>query len=163
MSLNFISSARLLLDTVQEAAVALGVELPERRILTAGGVVYDCELVAVSAISSATGMAASGSMSALGPCGTVWRNELEIAIVICSAETISGPRGQIAPTPAQIETDTENVSKLADVIAETAILLTNSETVGEPTFSLQYGQPQGGLIAVVASVSMNSWATEGDE
>lgn len=145
-----------LMTTVETAASRLGVELPDRRVLPAGGAVYDCPMVAVSVTGLTAGLPDSTTPGGLVPCSpAAWSTQLELAIVRTANERPTGPRGELPPEPRDIEAD------LACVSADMAVLLgAVNDYVGDTrsgTASITIGQPQGGLIATVASTSVPLW------
>lgn len=160
-TIDFAASANLILQAIRDAAVQLGpgYALPERQYISAGGAVYDCEQVAVSVITSATGIVdpTGTPLSAVGNCNVVWNSTFEAAIVICSAETISGPRGAELPSAEQITEDAQNIDKMTDVLGLAITAVAESGVAGNLTASIAYGQPQGGLIAAVATIQLNAW------
>lgn len=145
-----------LMSEVESAATALSVELPDRRVLPSGGAVYDCEMVAVSALGLTAGLPSTQTPGGLAPCGPeAWSVQTEIAIVRKANEQATGPRGEYPPTVAMIQDDTDSVS------ADTAVLIralgSYAGDARAATASFSIGQPQGGLIAVVATSSVVLW------
>lgn len=158
-TIDFAASARLILSSIEDAAVTLGVVLPVRRYIGAGGAVYDCEQVVVSSISSQTGLVdpTGAPVAAIGNCNVIWNTTFEAAIVICSAEKVAGPRGAVLPTAEQMTTDADNIDKMTDVLGAAITAIAESGVVGNLTASVAYGAPQGTLIAAVATVTLNAW------
>jgi hypothetical protein len=148
---------------IESEAVALGTEIPDRRYVTTGGAVYDCEQVTVSANSITTGIAGATNdptQTNVGPCAPGWTVAVELAIVRSAAEAPVGRRGNEPPSVDCIEADT------AVAGADAAILTQAIESIAGPGWdqfgqvpaSVQFGEVQGGLTAVVMTVSLNTWA-----
>lgn len=158
---NAAAVASRFLQEITATAADVGISLPERQLITAGGAVYDCEMVVVSMLTSRTGLIGAENMpSNLGEgCDTNWSNTLEAAIVVCAQARMTGHGGRVLPTPAMIEQDATTVSLLGDLLVEAATRMGN-EGYGAVSASLEYGSPQGGLIAAVLTVGVNSWISE---
>ena len=154
-----IDACRYLLDEIRNAAVELRVDLPARQYVTMGGSVFDCEQVTVSGMSIQTGVVgAEGSgPDVIGSCPVVWNVTMEAAVVVCAHETTSGPRGQSVPSTSDIEADSESVSAGFGVLKRAVETVASSGRAGKLSCSVELGQPQGGLIAVVATVRVNLW------
>ena len=146
------------LASVEDAAVRLGVTLPARRYVTVGGAVYDCEQVSVSALSMTTGLVGglANPMSDLGPCDPIWNMIVEIAVVRCAQERPDGPRGELPPRLEWVSADATAMSQDSSVLTE-AVWAASADPLlaGEPQVNLAFTQPQGGLVAVVATVTYN--------
>lgn len=158
---DLFNSSRALLARVEGEAVALQFELPERRYVTVGGSVFDCEQVTVSAMRNATGVVdpAGSAMNTLGNCPVVWNTTYEIAIVLCAAEQIQGRRGATPPPVENVEADAHSMSVATAVLTNVAETITDQ--TGPVTADLQFGQPQGGLIATVLTLTANAWLDDG--
>jgi hypothetical protein len=152
-------AARAVLAAILTSADELGVLLPERQLLTAGGVVYDCEEVAVTLINAGTGIvgADQNPMSDLAPIPAVWNVTVGCAIVRRACEMPVGPRGQLPPTPDMIEADMVQMSADAAVLTGAAAALAGTRLTGFPQVNLTFQQTEGGLVAVTTSVTMNPW------
>ena len=148
-----------LLRRVVEAAIPLGVDLPIRQYVTLGGAVFDCEQVSVSAMSSEVGTVSSdpGAINLLGNCPPTWNMSYELAIVTCAAERMETQRGSRAPDVARVDRDALQVSRSYAVLRDTIDTIVASGDLGTPSASFQFGQPQGGLIACVATLNANVW------
>lgn len=150
------------LDAVEWAATELGVVLPDRRYATVGGAVYDCAQVSVSGLQIGPGLtgATAAGFADLVPCDPVWNMSVEIAIVRCANEKPDGPRGELPPKVEWVEADVEAMSADAAVLAEAASALSSDPAIvaGAPTVALQFTQPQGGLVAVSATITFNPFA-----
>lgn len=156
-----IGALRHLLMMVGERAVALGNELPQRQYVTTGGAVYDCAQVSVSANSITTGIA--GALDAGNPvnsCPPGWNVLVELAIVRGAEELPTGTRGQGIPKVECIEADTTvtdmDAATLTDAIE--TIAGPGWDQYGTVPASLQFGEVQGGLTAVVLTCTLNLWA-----
>ena len=158
-----VAAMRRLLDEVGVAATTMSNTLPERQYVTTGGAVYDCAQVSVSATSIATGIAGSPDAGqAVANCGPGWNVLLEIAIVRDANESMvtRGRRTTVAPKVEDIEIDTVQ----ADMDA--ASLTKAVETIAGPDWdqygsvpaSIQFGDVEGGLTAVVLTVTLNLWS-----
>lgn len=156
---DLFAAARAMLERVEATAATMEYTLPGRRYTTVGGSVYDCEQVTVSVMSSAVGIvSAEGTGGLVGPCDPTWNVTYEIAIVRKAHEANEGPRGQLVPTVEKIEADASGMSSAYAVLVN-AIEAVSSDAigVGRVTGSVQFGQPQGGLVAAVATVTANLW------
>lgn len=157
---SVVRALRHLLDEVGNAAVAAGHDLPTRQYITTGGAVYDCEQVTVSANSITTGVA--GAPDAGGPVGNCppgWHTAIELAIVRNAAEMVQGRRGTSAPKVTDIELDTDAADKDASVLTTAVETIAGPgwDQYGQVPASIQFGEVQGGLTAVVLSVTLNLW------
>lgn len=162
-----VSALRHLLDRVATAASEANQELPERRYVTTGGAVYDCAQVTVSGNSITTGIAgAEGAGGAVDGCPPGWHMQLELAIVRDAAEVMeTRGGGTVPPSVADIELDT------AQAGADASILTTAVESVAGPGWdqygavpaSIQFGEVQGGLTAVVLTITLNLWNIQYDQ
>jgi hypothetical protein len=154
-----IDACRYLLEEVRNAAVELRVVLPARQYVAMGGSVFDCEQVTVSGMSIQTGLVSpeGSGLDVIGPCPVTWNVTAEVAIVVCAHEAVSGPRGQSAPSVHDIEADSEAVSAGYGVIKRAVETIASSGQAGRVGCNVTLGQPQGGLIAVVATVQVNLW------
>lgn len=159
-----VATLQRLLTEVNGAAATADVTLPERQYATTGGSVYDCEQVTVSANSMSVGLAgqAEGNLSVVDGCVPGWTVVVEMAIVRQSKEMPVGRRGTSAPTVEDIEYDTTRAD------ADAAVLTSSVEAVAGPDWdqlgavpaTLQFGEVQGGLFAVVLTVTLNMWSIE---
>lgn len=156
---DLLANGKAILSAVESSALTLHVTLPDRQYVTVGGSVYDCEQVTVSAISSDTGLvgAESGGMSDLDPCDPVWKCVYEVGVVRKAVEAVSGARGTILPKVADVEADTKVVSADFAVLVGAAQAMSDAGVFRRMATSVQFGQPQGGLIAAVASFTVNLW------
>lgn len=152
-----VAMARDILEKVVAEADLLDVDLPERQYVTVGGSVFDCEQVVVSAMTANTGLvsATGEGLDVIGGCPPVWSAVFEVGIVVCASEKMGGTRGNVRPAVEGIEADAERMSKA------TAVLVNAAETMTEPfgavRCTIQLGQPQGALIATVATITVNLW------
>lgn len=154
------AALRTLLDRVVEAAVAAGIELPERRYVTTGGAVYDCAQVTVSSNSVSMGLAGDPNIPpGYGPCAPGWTSAFELAIIRPASEAPRGRRGTVAPDVSCIEADTERASADASVLVAAVEKSAGGATgeYGVVPASIQFGEVAGGLTAVVLSVTLNLW------
>lgn len=157
---DLIAGCRAVLAHVNSEAAKLGYALPTRQYSTVGGSVYDCEQTTVSAMSSAVGIVSpdSNPMNLVGPCDPIWNVTYEVAIVRCAAETVTGPRGESPPTTAAIEIDTDGMSSAYAVLLNVAETMAAADDgVGRVTANVVFGQPEGGLIATVMTLTANLW------
>lgn len=156
-----ITNGRKILEQVRTSAAKYGYTLPVRQYVTVGGSVFDCEQVVVSAIRAGTGVVESESADALalvGPKVPVWNVTYEVSIVRTAAEKVSGPRGDILPTPGQIEADAAVVSTIFAILDDVVVAMSDAiDGVGRLRASFEMGQPEGGLIAGVMTVTSNLW------
>lgn len=157
-----IGTLRYLLSEVEAAAERAGVGLPARRYVTTGGAVYDCAQVSVSANSMTTGLAGDqNSMQGqgIGPCPPGWNVAVELAVVRDATEATVGRRGTVTPPTDSIEIDTTQASADAAVLTQAieALAGPNWDQLGNIPASIQFGEVQGGLSAVVLSVTINVW------
>lgn len=157
---DLVGTLRWVLDRIVTEAAALenALELPSRRYVTVGGAVFDCEQVVVSGMSINTGLASpTGDSLQLitSGCAVAWSAQIEAAIVFCANEKMGGTRGEQAPLVSGIEADAEKMSKCSAVLANVAEKM--PDTFGPVSCNIQLGQPQGGLIAAVATIGSNLW------
>lgn len=136
-------------------------KLPSRTYVTTAGAVYDCEQYTVSANQITTGLA--GSVEAgqpVGNCAPGWNCTFELAIVRCAREKPTVTRSEVKPPKVEdIELDT----KQAD--ADAAVLTRAVESIAGPGWdqygtvpaSIQFGEVEGGLFAVILSITLNLW------
>lgn len=156
---DLINNARYILNNVEAAAASLAFALPDRRYVTVGGSVYDCPQVTVSAMSSMAGLVSpdTNALQTLGPCPPIWQVTYEAAIVLRAAEATEGARGTIAPSVSKVESDTLNMSTAYAALINAIDLMTEDGIVGRLAATVQMGQPEGGLIAAVATIMTNLW------
>lgn len=156
-----VAVLRRLQTEVSGAAAALGHALPTRQYVTTGGAVYDCEQVSVSANSITSGAAGSpdAGQPVGGQCDTGWNVSIEMAVVRAAAEMPVGRRGTSPPTVECIEADTDNADRDAAVLsaAVEAVAGPGWDQYGNVPASIMFGEVQGGLTAVVLSVTLNLW------
>lgn len=156
-----VGALRHLLDQVSAAATAASNELPARRYVTTGGAVYDCAQVSVSGNSITTGIAGSeGAGGAVESCPPGWHMQVEMAIVRDAAEMMqTRGGGTVPPDVASIELDTAQADKDAAVLTEAVESVAGPgwDQYGAVPASIQFGEVQGGLSAVVLSVTLNLW------
>lgn len=156
---------RRMQTVINDAAAAQDVELPERQYVTTGGAVYDCEQLTVSANSVSVGIAGADGGGQVANCGPGWNVALELAIVRKACEAPSGRRGELPPKVDCIEEDTKQSSRdLALLTAGvTAIAGPGWDQFGNVPASIQFGEVQGGLFAVVLTATLNMWDFSTDE
>lgn len=153
-------------DAVLVAASSLGVEIPERRVITMGGAAYDCEQLAVSGMTGVPGIpgsetTASGIIANCPP--GAWMAEVEVALVrkSCSGvAAIPGRRGNGVPDASSYGKEAEMVSDDFDLLRAAANSLAggSENQFGSVTASIVMGQAQGGRIASVLSLGIAIWA-----
>lgn len=150
---------RIILGAIEDAAVAQGYILPDRRYVTVGGSVYDCKQVVVSALSADTGLnAATGQpLDNFDSCPPVWRATFEAGIVLTAVEAVEGQRGTLPPKVEKVEDDTKAMSRAFSLLAAASQALSD-KGYARVTSNIAFGQPQGGLIAAVATIGVNLWA-----
>ena len=153
------AQARDILARVVTEAAALDLDLPDRQYITVGGATFDCEQVSVSAMSANTGLvqATGEGLDLIGNCPPVWSAPFEVAIVLCANEKMEGTRGQLSPAVSGIEADADKISAAVATIVNVAESLSGIN--GPVRCEIQLGEPQGGLIAAVGTVTTNLWAT----
>jgi hypothetical protein len=152
---DVFNAAATLLHYVEDAAVSFGIRLPNRRTLTTGGAVYDCEMVTISSTQVTLGLP-SGNDGRLVPCGpSSWTLQAQIAIVRCAAERPQGLRGEGPPRASDLIRDAAMTSKDCAVLAEAVGRY--ADLTNDATLSLATGSTQGGLIATVATVAVPLW------
>lgn len=156
---DLLTNSRYILKHIEDAAVELNFELPARRYVTVGGSVFDCEQVTVSTMTSNTGVVSpsAGALDVIGPCPPVWNAAYEAAIVLCASEAVEGPRGTKLPPVEKVEADASNMSTAYAIIVNAVDAIAGSGDVGSISCVVTFGQPQGGLIAVVATITANLW------
>lgn len=156
---------RRMQSTIVDAAAAQDVELPARQYVTTGGAVYDCAQMTVSANQVSVGIAGADGGGQVANCGPGWNVSLELAIVRQACEAPSGRRGEKPPTVDCIEEDTKQASAdLALLTAGiTAIAGPGWDQYGNVPASIQFGEVQGGLFAVVLTATLNMWDFSTDE
>jgi hypothetical protein len=156
---DLINNARYILGKIEEAAASVDLTLPDRRYVTVGGSVYDCEQVTVSAMTAQTGIVSpeADALQVIGPCPPTWNVTYEAGIVLCAHEKVRGPRGELPPKVEDVELDTMSMSKAYAALVNAVDLISSEGVVGRMTANVQFGQPQGALIAAVATISTNLW------
>lgn len=148
--------ATTLMGAIVQSAIDMSVPIPDRHVLSAGGAVYDCEMVSVTALGVTVGLPGSVGASSLVPCGPeAWSVQAEMAIIRDSCEVPQGPRGELPPSPAAIEG--ELVAASADVAVLIEASLKYAGSARAATSSISLGQTQGGMRAVVATISVPLW------
>lgn len=149
------------LTAVSVSAADLGVTLPARQLLTAGAVVYDCELVAVTVVSVGTGIthAVGNAMVELAPQSPAWSVIVGVAIARQANEVPGGRQGNLPPTPANIEADLVSASADAAVLAGAAAALAGfgPGRAGLPDVNLTFQGAEGGILAVTMQLTLNPW------
>lgn len=139
---------------VVEASLMTGVDLPDNIVTPVGGIVYDCEMVAVS-VSEVLPGAFEGSpvLAGCGPDG--YRVTFEIAIVRTTCALPKGINGDLPPDQSDYHKDLESVTQ------DTSVLATAMESMliekGTGTYSIALGEPSGGMIGVVATGTFPIW------
>lgn len=160
---SVVAVLRRMMTEIEDSAVALGETLPDRRYITTGGAVYDCEQVTVSANSISVGIAGSTNdptQTNVGNCGPGWTVVVEMAIVRQAQEAPVGRRGNQAPTVDCIESDTAISDSDAAILTQAieAVAGPGWDQFGQVPASLLFGEVAGGLMAVVVTVTLNMWA-----
>lgn len=152
-----VAMARDILERIGTEADSLDLSLPDRQYVTLGGAVFDCEQVSVAAMSANTGVvsATGEGLDVIGNCPPVWSAPFEAAIVLCANEKMGGPRGQLLPLVSAVEEDAAKMSLAAAVLINVAEGMTDS--FGPVRCTIELGQPQGGLVAAVATITTNLW------
>lgn len=162
-----VGALRHILSQVQAAASAANTSLPDRQYVTTGGAVYDCAQVSVSGNSISTGIAgAEGSGGPVDGCPPGWNMQLELAVVREAAEVMqTRGGGTTAPSVTDIELDTVQASADAAVLTDAveAIAGPGWDQYGAVPASIQFGEVQGGLTAVVLTVTLNLWSIQYDQ
>lgn len=149
--------AATLLHFVEVAACERSVQLPQRRVINAGGAVYDCELVSVSVAQLTLGLPSEGS-SRLVPSGpSAWTVFGDVAIVRRAAEMPQGPQGTGMPRVQDILRDVAVLSQDSAIIADAVNMY--AELARDSTLSINIAAPLGGLIATQGSYSLPVWTT----
>lgn len=160
-----VAAMRHLLSEVDVAASTMSNALPDRQFITTGGAVYDCAQVSVSANSLATGIAGNQDPGGglISNCPPGWNANIELAIVrdALEAEQVRGRRVS-APKVADIEIDAIQADKDAAALTKAIESLAGPEwdQYGAVPASIQFGETQGGLFAVVLTVTLNLWGIE---
>lgn len=135
-------------QAVVNAALLAAVDIPLNLVTPVGGIVYDCEMVAVSVSEIRPGLFDEQQLVAgCGPGG--YQATVDIAIVRPTCALPSGVNGEIPPGQAEYLTDLESVSKDAGVLASAMEDLLSKK--GSGSFSIALGEPNGGMIGVVAT------------
>lgn len=137
-----VRTVQALHAAIQEAALSQAITLPSRVIASAGGAVYDCEMVAVSALSAEEGLAGDVGVWS-DRCDAPVTLVFEAAIVRCAHEKPAGPRGNLPPEPEWILTDLEAADADAD------ILLTAARELDARQLQISFNGPNGGMISTV--------------
>ena len=155
---------RRMQSAIVDADAAEDSSLPARQYVTTGGAVYDCEQMTISANSVSVGMA-GGEGGPVGNCGPGWNVSLELAIVRNACEAPVGRRGERPPTVECIEQDTLRASKDLALLTTgvSAIAGKGWDQFGQVPASIQFGEVQGGLFAVVLTATLNMWDFRDDE
>lgn len=151
-----------ILAAIVSAAAELDVELPERQLVWAGGTVYDSEMVSAALLSVGTGIqnAELGEMNLVyGEVTPVWNVTYEVVIVRTSGEMTTAPRGNQLPTVAAIQSDADRASGDCAVLAQAAMTLSGQD-VGLPTFTINIGQTEGGMMAVAMTGAISPWVLD---
>lgn len=146
--------AATILSLVENAALGLSVTLPPKRIVTSGEAVFDCELVAVTAMSLSIGIpdsASGGAIPVSGFCGLSWTAAFDVDIVRCVPLWKMDRNGVVAAE--QINDVLPGTSADAEVLMETVTALSGlPENFGDVVCSISFPPPVGGFGSVRASI-----------
>jgi hypothetical protein len=135
-------TATLVHAAIIDVAFERGRDLPDRRVSSAGGAVYDCEMVSVSILSLSEGLA--GEVGVWNPmCDPPINLSLELAIVRCANEKPAGVKGNLPPEPEWITAD------LVSADADADILLAAARQLGFRDIQVTFNGPAGGMISTV--------------
>ena len=136
--------AEEILRRLAKVAADLGVILPERQVICAGGAAVECEQVAVML----GGWAPLGQELSV-PCQRLWAAQMSV-VIIRKALAMPTASGRKAPGPAAINDGGALASNDADVLLELANTL---DVVGEGLL-ITIGMPEGGYqsVELVAAV-----------
>lgn len=145
--LELHSASSSLLDAILSAADARSVAMPSRQVLSAGGVIHDCEQVYVTVLSMSEGLAGDDTGQA-APCNLIMNGIFEVGVVRCAAEKPDGPRGELPPQAGWIEND------LIDASTDAAVLL-DAIAGTLKNVTVQFLAPQGGMRAVAITGQMD--------
>src|SRR6478735_5479322 len=101
--LDLTAALRKLLQDVQNVAISMDIVLPDRRFVTVGGVVYDCEQVSVSGDTILPQLAGviDTAPDPVYACDPIWHTNADVSIVRKSCNTPGGRRGTTPPTVEQ--------------------------------------------------------------
>jgi len=137
--------AEELLRRTNKLAADLGVVLPSRQVICAGGAVYDCEQVAVML----TGWTPMDQEGLGNPCNRLWAAGFVIGIVR-KAPAAPGDGGRKAPTAEAVSQGGAMASDDSEVLLALASTL---DVVGDG-LDLTVGIPEGGVQATLLTVSV---------
>lgn len=159
---DLFTTMQYLMWHLETAATEVGMVLPARRYVTVGGSVYDCEQAVVTTLGSDPGIVSAdpGAINLLGNCDVPWNMQFEVAIVVCAQEKPTGRNGDGPPTVESIEADANTMSSAYAVLRTMVDNIVASGDLGAPGGNVQFGQPQGGLIATVLALNTNAWIDE---
>lgn len=144
-----------------------GFTMPDRVLAASGGLTYDCEMFGVSVMSIQMGMPdASSAYSGQ----RAWRFEasgglmnatVDVALVRDAKEQMSERHPRFAPAASTWEQDLVTASRDAAVLTRTAVWLSTHLETAVPFTGVQFGQPQGNLRAVRATLTVPLWDVTG--
>lgn len=132
------AEAEKFLGYIVDAADELGVELPEKHVVTSGEAVHDCNQVVVTVTGIATGPPGAETF-VLDNCPPMWTMSIDVDIVRCGLEPNN--KGQVSVHKLTLAAEQSS--------ADTAVLMnaTNrklNERFGGLIASIVYLPPSGG-------------------
>jgi hypothetical protein len=144
--------ADALMQKVIDVFAMEGVPLPERRFLTVGTPVHDCEELVVVFSSLSKGL--PGQEDTSQRCDASVSVTFQIHLVRCFP--LPGGRGNLAPSAESLSTNADGLMQDAWLLVKAASELVDNPFVsfGGMVNSVQAEEPQGGFSAVVGSLTM---------
>lgn len=139
-----------LMETVVSVFMSAGVPLPDRKLITVGTPVHDCEEVVVTFQQVSKGL--PGQDPVPQNCNAPSTASFEVHLVRCFP-TIQG-RGNLAPSPEVLTVNAEGLMVDAWLLMAAADEVNSDPLWGLSgmIYSVQAGEPQGGFVGVVLSV-----------
>ena len=138
-----------LMDKVIAVFDSAGVPLPDRRFITVGSPVYDCEELVVVFQSLEKGLPGGGGEPA--NCDMPSTASFEVHLVRCFPVPMSSP---VPPSPISLTSNADGLM-IDSWLMLGAIDELNRDPftgLGGMVYSVSVGEPSGGLVGVVASV-----------
>lgn len=142
-----------MMSSLQMAALDLGIALPDKKIVTSGEAVHDCELVAVTFLSLITGIPDArtglGFPGSASGCSPTWSAVMTVEIARCA------PVWEAEVVPAKAIDDA-----LIPVSLDTAVIMrainnlgSTPENFGNITANMAFPPPAGGFVVTKAQIT----------